>query len=142
MSRRYRVLNVSWHGKINLSRRRGRHLRSLICVTVYRMPVFLSSHPNWVPQPPHPQASVAVLSFGSKGGHTRLWERGGGSQFGRKDRHLVLYRHSIIPLRSVPSAPQGGPRRCCQVRARDRSHMLQKVGTTSTGQNIRDHGLS
>ncbi len=47
-----------------------------------------------------------------------------------------------MPCPRRVSAPQGGPRRCCQVRARDRSHMLQNVGATSTGQNIKDHGLS
>ncbi len=38
--------------------------------------------------------------------------------------------------------PQGGPRRCCQVRERDRSHLIKKLGATFTGQNIRDHDMS
>jgi len=52
-----------------------------------RVLAFLSSHPNWVPQPPHPRASGAPPTLGPRGGHTRLRERGGGSQFGRKERH-------------------------------------------------------
>jgi hypothetical protein len=38
------------------------------------------------PLPPHLQASVAPLWFRG-GGQTRLRERGGGSQFGRRDKH-------------------------------------------------------
>jgi hypothetical protein len=42
------------------------------------------------PRPSHPQASVPSLWFRG-GGHTRLRERGAGSQFGQRDRH-----HSIL----------------------------------------------
>ncbi len=39
---------------------------------VYRVPGFLSSRPNCLSPPPHPQASVARPPFGSRGGgHTR-----------------------------------------------------------------------
>jgi hypothetical protein len=51
----------------------------------------------------------------------------------------VSYQKAKVPLLSDP---QGGPRRCCHVRARDHSHMIQKLGATFTGQNIRDHGMS
>jgi hypothetical protein len=49
---------------------------------------FLSSRPNWLPPPPHPQASVASPPpCFRRGGHTRLGRGGGGSKFGRRDRH-------------------------------------------------------
>jgi hypothetical protein len=53
-----------------------------------RVPGFLSSHPNRLPLPPHPLASVAPPPLGSKGRVTLARERGGGGiQFGRRDRH-------------------------------------------------------
>ncbi len=53
--------------------------------TVYRMPGFLYSRPNWVP--PSPTRSVAPPPFGSKvGRHTLLGGRSGGTQFRRRDR--------------------------------------------------------
>jgi hypothetical protein len=46
---------------------------------VFRVPGFLSSRPNWGPQPPHPQESVAPPPFESKGGDTPcLAEEGAG----------------------------------------------------------------
>ncbi len=50
---------------------------------VDRVPWFLTSRPNWLPLPPHLQASVAPPPFGSgrRGGHTFACGRGdGGSQ--------------------------------------------------------------
>jgi hypothetical protein len=52
----------------------------------HRVPGFLSSRPHWVSPPAHPKANVAPLWFGG-GGHTRLRERGGWTQFGQGDRH-------------------------------------------------------
>ncbi len=43
---------------------------SLYLHTEYRVPGILSSRPNWVPPPPHSQRSVALSTFGSKGGDT------------------------------------------------------------------------
>jgi hypothetical protein len=55
------------------------------------------------PPPPHPQASVPP--FGSRGGHTRLRERGagGGGNSDEGTDTLVLYRYSIIHLRLQPN---------------------------------------
>jgi hypothetical protein len=52
------------------------------------VPGFLSSRPNWLPPPPHPQVSVAP-PFGPRGrGTYSLGGEGvGGSQFVRRDRH-------------------------------------------------------
>ncbi len=43
---------------------------------VNRMPGFLSSRPNRIPPPPHPQASIAPLLWVQGGRHTRLRRRG------------------------------------------------------------------
>jgi hypothetical protein len=64
---------------------------------VYRVPGFLSYHPNWVPPPPHPQESVVSPSLGPRGEtHSHAGEGVGGSQFRRWDRHS-----GDIPLRYI-----------------------------------------
>ncbi len=63
------------------------------------MPGFLSSRPNWVLPPPHPQASVAPPSpFGSNGGNTLVaGERVGVPNSDEGTYTLVLYvYYSII----------------------------------------------
>ncbi len=47
---------------------------------VYRVPGLLSSRLNWLPPPPHPQASVALPlgSWEGGGGNTLACRRGGG----------------------------------------------------------------
>ncbi len=65
--------------------------------SIYRVPGFLTSRRNWVPSPPHPQGSVAPLSFGSKGGETLACGEGWRTEFRRRDRHSG----NIIPLRSA-----------------------------------------
>ncbi len=45
----------------------------------YRVPGFLSSRPNWVPQPPYPQGSVALSSLWVQGGDTLACGVGGGA---------------------------------------------------------------
>ncbi len=56
---------------------------------IFRVPGFLSSRPNLVPSPPHPQWSVAPAAFGFRGKHTRSRGRGwwDPTQFRRRDRH-------------------------------------------------------
>jgi hypothetical protein len=62
------------------------------------MPGFLSSRPNWLPPPPHPQASVAPLPL-VQGEHSHLRIGGGeGANSEEKTGTLVLYR-------SVPEIP-------------------------------------
>jgi hypothetical protein len=46
---------------------------------------FFSSRPNWEPPPPHPQASAPPPLV--PGGTLACEREGGGSQFGRGDRH-------------------------------------------------------
>ncbi len=67
----------------------------------HRVPGFLSSHPNWVPPPPHPQASVAT-PFGSTRGDTRACGRWGQDLGGTQLRRRTLWypRYTIIPQRS------------------------------------------
>jgi hypothetical protein len=59
---------------------------------VDRVPGFLSSRPNWLPLPPHPQGNVAP-HFGSKGG-THLLARegavGANSDAGTGKIHLQM----------------------------------------------------
>jgi hypothetical protein len=54
--------------------------------TYYRVPRFLPSRPNWVPLPPHPQASVATQGDTLTGGGG-----GWGTQFRRRHRTLLFY---------------------------------------------------
>ncbi len=42
------------------------------------MPGFLSSQPNWLPPPPHPQASVAPLLVPEGGQHQLGGDEGAG----------------------------------------------------------------
>ncbi len=69
----------------------------IIADRVHRIPYTecpaFSSRPNWLPPPPHPQASVAP----------HLVPGGGGGQFWRRDRHsgtssIVPYNPSTIEL--------------------------------------------
>jgi hypothetical protein len=53
--------------------------------SVHRVPGFLSSRTNWLPQPPLPQASVAPPWF-QGGGGTLLRERGRGEPIRTKQR--------------------------------------------------------
>jgi hypothetical protein len=69
------------------------------------VPGFLSSRPNWVPPPPHPQGSYDSPLWVQGGRHTRLWGmgwRGPNSDEGTDNRHsatLLYVCYSIIPLR-------------------------------------------
>jgi hypothetical protein len=62
------------------------HSRKVLCHhRVDIVPGFLSSRPNWLPPPLHPQASVAPPPLVPRGWDTLAGGRGGrGSQFGRK----------------------------------------------------------
>jgi hypothetical protein len=55
---------------------------------VHRVPIFLSSRLNWLPPPPHPQASILSPPPLIPGGEGTLacGKGGRGSQFGRWDR--------------------------------------------------------
>jgi hypothetical protein len=65
---------------------------------VYTVPGFLCSRPNWVPRPLTCK-QVLPPPFCSRGDTLAGGERGGGSQFGRGDRHSgTLVIVSIIPL--------------------------------------------
>ncbi len=55
-----------------------RDLRFLWVHAQIRMPVFLSSRPNLVPPPPHPQGRVAPPPLGPRGETHSLGEGGGG----------------------------------------------------------------
>jgi hypothetical protein len=59
---------------------------------VDKVPGFLSSRPNWVHPPPHPQSSVAPPP--------PPWLGGGGTKFGRWGQALWYSRYNIIPLYS------------------------------------------
>jgi hypothetical protein len=64
--------------------------------TLYRLPGFLSSRPNRITPPPHPQGSVAPPPFGSKGGDTFACGGGGGwTQFRRRDKHSGILNSSM-----------------------------------------------
>ncbi len=69
---------------------------------MYVVPGFLSSRPNWLPPPPHPQACVAPLWF-LGGTHSLAGEVGGGSQFGRRGRHsgTPSIRSELTPVLKV-----------------------------------------
>ncbi len=93
------------------------------CIYTNRVLGFLSSRPNWVLAPPHPQASAPP--FGSRGGHTRLRSAptpplvpgGGGahSLAGERageansdevtDTLALMYTISINPLRATYPDP-------------------------------------
>jgi hypothetical protein len=67
------------------------------------VPGFLSSRPNRLPSPPHPQASVAphplVLGGGGEG-TLACGKGGGGSRFGRRDKHSgTLGTSIVVPVR-------------------------------------------
>jgi hypothetical protein len=68
---------------------------------VGRVPSFLSSRPNWVRPPSHPQASVAPPLW-LRGGHTRLRERGlGGPNSDEGTDALVWYNPSTLPCNGI-----------------------------------------
>jgi hypothetical protein len=61
-----------------------------------RVPGFLSSRPNWLPPPPHPQASVAP-AFGSRGGGTHsLPGDGGGEPIPTKGQPLSVSNTLVL----------------------------------------------
>jgi hypothetical protein len=64
---------------------------------VDRVPGFLSSRPNWIRPPPHPQAGVAPLWI--RGGLTRLREKGWADLIRMKGQTLWYSRYRIIPRR-------------------------------------------
>ncbi len=65
------------------------HVEVRNCHKVYRVPGFLSSLQNWLPPPPHPQASVAPLWF-QGGTHSLAGERVGGANSDEGTDNLVL----------------------------------------------------
>jgi hypothetical protein len=67
---------------------------------VKRVPGFLSS-PNWVPQVPHPQASVAPRPpLGSRGETHLLTKEGMGDPIPTKEQTLWYSMYTIIPPRN------------------------------------------
>jgi hypothetical protein len=69
---------------------------------VYKVPGNLYSRPNWVPQSPHPQASVVPKGSGSKGEtHPLSWEEGWGPN--SEEGTLWYYIYTTISLRPAPS---------------------------------------
>jgi hypothetical protein len=62
---------------------------------VYRVPSFLSCRLNWVPPPPHPQASVWVQG----GRHTRFRGIGRDDPVLRRDRHWNIPNARFSGLR-------------------------------------------
>jgi hypothetical protein len=64
-----------------------------------RVPGFLSSHPNWVKPPPHPQESVAPHLWVQGGRHTRLREREWGEPIQNIGQTFWYSRYNVNPLR-------------------------------------------
>jgi hypothetical protein len=58
------------------------------------VPGFLSSRPNWLPPPPHPQAIAAIPPFGFRRGDTLACGRG--EPIRTKGQTLWYSRYSII----------------------------------------------
>jgi hypothetical protein len=59
------------------------------------VPGFLSSRPDWLPAPPHTQASVVPPPLWFPGGHTRLREMGRGDPVRMKGRHSGTIAASV-----------------------------------------------
>jgi hypothetical protein len=54
------------------------------------VPGFLSSRPNWLPSPPHAQASIAPPPFGSGGTHSLSGEGAEGANSDEGTETLVI----------------------------------------------------
>ncbi len=63
------------------------------------MPTFLSSIPNWVPQPPLTHKQVLLPPLGPGGDAFACRGGGWGTQFRRRNRHSGTLMYTIIPLR-------------------------------------------
>jgi hypothetical protein len=62
---------------------------------------FFSGRPNWDSPTPSTQASVSPLPLVPvEGGKLACVRGGGGSQFGRGDRHVVLFIYTYFVVRS------------------------------------------
>ncbi len=76
------------------------------------MPGCLSSRPNWVPSPPHPQGSVAPTHLGLRGEtHTIAGEGVGAPNADEGTNTLVLYVYynpSMVASMTVLAGGGGG----------------------------------
>ncbi len=75
---------------------------------VYRVPCFLSSRPNWLPPPPHPQLSVAPPLVPMGGTHSLAGEGAGIANSDELTGTLMYSRNSIISLHSTVSTVSRG----------------------------------
>ncbi len=94
---------------------------------VYRVPGFLSSRPNWVSPPPHPQASVAT-TFWVQGGHTLLRGREWGDPIPTNGQTLCLCPRENYYKRHFRSRNAFSLQKCRSIFSLQ--HFIRKVSKT------------
>ncbi len=85
----------------------------------------LSSRPNWIPPPPHPQGNVAPPPFGSKWETLARGEGVGGHNADEGTDTLVLY------VRVYHNTPPCYTDRCLLPDGMHRIHPLSYIGTVN-----------